>query len=308
MFSSKRGATVCGLVAIVMWSTAAGLIRSISETFGVIGGAALIYSIGAVLLIALLGRPRVRGSSMFYLVSGGGLFVLYEVCMSLSLGYASSHQQAIEIGVVNYLWPSLTVVLAIFMNGQRSTWLIAPGTSLAVFGILWVVCGDGVSLQALTASVTANPLAFGLALVCSFAFALYCNVTRRHGGKSNQIVLFFVLTAVVLWVKYALSEERLAPFNLSNSVELVLAVLAVAGGYALWNTGITKGNLTLLATASYFAPVLSSAFSAAWLSTALSLQFWQGALMVTAGSLICWQATRSSLSRQVKAAASHVEV
>ncbi|MFR0675870.1 aromatic amino acid DMT transporter YddG [Enterobacterales bacterium AW_CKDN230030176-1A_HGKHYDSX7] len=308
MFSSKRGATVCGLVAIVMWSTAAGLIRSISETFGAIGGAALIYSLGAMLLIGLIGRPRVRGSSMFYLGAGGGLFVLYEVCMSLSLGYATSDQQAIEIGVVNYLWPSLTVVLAIIMNAQRSSWLIVPGTGLAVFGILWVVCSDGMSMQALSASVMSNPLAFGLALVCSFAFALYCNITRRYAGKSNQVVLFFLFTAVVLWIKYALSVERLAPFTLANSAELGLAVVAVAGGYALWNTGITRGNLTLLATASYFAPVLSSAFSAAWLSTALSLQFWQGALMVTAGSLICWQATRFPETRQPEADPSNVEV
>jgi len=299
MFSSKRSATVCGLVAIFMWSTAGGLIRSISETFGPIGGAALIYSLGAAFLIAVLGRPRLRGAPIFYLIAGGGLFVLYEVCMSLSLGYATSHQQAIEIGVVNYLWPSLTVLVAVFMNGQRATWLIAPGTGLAVFGIVWVVCGDDLSLRALSASVGENPIAFSLALACSLAFALYCNVTRRYGGTGNQIVLFFIFTAAVLWIKYALSDERLNTFTLGSGVELALAVLAVAGGYALWNTGITRGNLSLLATASYFAPVLSSAFSAVWLSTALALQFWQGTLLVTAGSLICWLATRSSDLRQV---------
>lgn len=299
MFRGKRDATVCGLVAIAMWSTAGGLIRSVSETFGPIGGAALIYSLGAALLLALLGRPRLRASSRFYLLTGGGLFVLYEVCMSLSLGYAATHQQAIEIGVVNYLWPCLTVLFAVLMNGQRTSWLIAPGTALAVFGILWVVSGSGLSLHTLSTSVASNPIAFGLALVCSFAFALYCNVTRRYGGTGNQIVLFFILTAVVLWTKYALSNERLGQFTLGSGAELVVAVLAVAGGYALWNTGITKGNLTLLATASYFAPVLSSGFSAIWLSTTLTLQFWQGALLVTVGSLFCWQATRVKAPRHV---------
>ncbi|MGK0149682.1 aromatic amino acid DMT transporter YddG [Pseudomonas putida] len=298
MSSGKSGATVCGLVAIVMWSTAAGLIRSISEVFGPIGGAALIYSLGAMLLLVLLGKPRLRGASAFYLVSGGGLFVLYEVCMSLSLGYAKNHQQAIEIGVVNYFWPCLTMVLAVFMNGQRTTWLLAPGTFLAVFGILWVVSGNGLSLQGLTSSVASNPVAFGLALACSFAFAMYCNVTRLYGGKGNQIVLFFILTGAVLWVKYVLSDETLGQFTPGNCIELTVAVLAVAGGYALWNTGITKGNLTLLATASYFAPVLSSAFAAFWLNTSLTIQFWQGALLVTVGSLICWHATRASSVRQ----------
>ncbi|MNR60572.1 Aromatic amino acid exporter YddG [compost metagenome] len=66
----------------------------------------------------------------------------------------------------------------------------------------------------------------------------------------------------------------------------------MAGGYALWNVGILRGNLTLLATASYSAPVLSSAFATVWLGAHLNAQFWQGAVLVTAGSLVCWQATR----------------
>ena len=293
MYRGKLTATLCGLVAIVMWSTAGGLIRSIGEAFGPIGGAALIYSLGAAVLLVVLGKSRLRPASAFYLVVGGILFVAYEVCMSLSLGYATSHVQSIEIGVVNYLWPCLTMLFGVFMNDQRSTWLIAPGTALAVLGIFWVVSGNAWSIEGLRVSVTANPLAFGLAFACSFTFALYCNVTRRYSNGGNQIVLFFLLTACVLWIKYALSSESLGHFTLTNSSELAVAVYAVAGGYALWNIGITKGNLTLLATASYFAPVLSSAFAALWLSATLTAQFWQGALLVTAGSLLCWQATRS---------------
>jgi drug/metabolite transporter (DMT)-like permease len=80
--NSERAATACGLVAILLWSTAAGLIRSVSELFGPLGGAALIYTLGAVLLFVLLGRPRVRSTSWFYLIMGSALFVAYEVCLS----------------------------------------------------------------------------------------------------------------------------------------------------------------------------------------------------------------------------------
>ncbi|EPB9494517.1 hypothetical protein [Pseudomonas aeruginosa] len=48
----------------------------------------------------------------------------------------------------------------------------------------------------------------------------------------------------------------------------------------------------MLSSASYFAPVLSSAFAAVWLGSAPSGQFWQGTVLVTLGSLICWLATR----------------
>lgn len=285
-------ATACGLVAILLWSTAAGLIRSISEIFGPLGGAAMIYSLGAIMLVALLGRPRLRSTSKLYLVLGSALFVAYEVCLSLALGFASSRTQAIELGVVNYLWPCLTVVLAIIMNGQRTRWIIIPGTALALYGILWVVSGDGLSLPSIVANVQSNPLSYSLALTCAITFALYCNVTRLYAGGQNLVVLFFILTSGVLWLKYAYSNEVIPSFTLSSGLELLSAGFAMAGGYALWNIGILRGNLTLLATASYSAPVLSSAFAAVWLGADLAAQFWQGAVLVTAGSLLCWHATR----------------
>lgn len=290
--NSERAATACGLVAILLWSTAAGLIRSVSERFGPLGGAALIYTLGAVLLFVLLGRPRVRSTSWFYLIMGSALFVAYEVCLSLALGYASNRNQAIELGVVNYLWPCLTVLLAIVMNGQKARWMIVPGTALALFGILWVVSGNGLSLATIVTHVSSNPLSYSLAVGCAITFALYCNVTRRYAGGQNLVMLFFALTAGVLWLKYAASSEVIPAFTLNSSAQLVAAGVAMAGGYALWNLGILRGNLTLLATASYSAPVLSSAFAALWLGAHLTAQFWQGAVLVTAGSLMCWQATR----------------
>lgn len=292
MVSSKRGATVCGLVAIAMWSMSIALIRSITSTFGPAGGAALIYTLGTLLLVILLGKPRLRTASWFYLLTGGLLFVSYDVSMSLALGYAHSDTQAIEVSVVNYLWPCLTVLLSIWMNGQRARWMVVPGSMLAIFGILWVVAGDGLSFGSLVDSVSSNPVAFGLALVCALSFSLYCNVTRRYAGAGNQVVFFFMLSTCALWGKYIISDEQLPGFTVVSSLELLVAALAVAGGYALWNIGLMRGHLTLLATASYFAPVLSSAFATVWLGAMLSAQFWQGAILVTVGSLLCWHATR----------------
>lgn len=76
-------------------------------------------------------------------------------------------------------------------------------------------------------------------------------------------------------------------------VLLVLAASAMGFGYAAWNVGILRGNVTILAGASYFIPVLSAATAAAVLRTPLAPAFWQGACMVTGGSLLCWWATRA---------------
>ena len=68
---------------------------------------------------------------------------------------------------------------------------------------------------------------------------------------------------------------------------------ALAGCDAVVNlVGILHGNVTILAGASYFIPVLSSALSVWLLGASLSWAFWQGAAMVCAGAILCWLATR----------------
>lgn len=80
-------------------------------------------------------------------------------------------------------------------------------------------------------------------------------------------------------------------FTAEAIIYLVLAAGAMAFGYAAWNVGILHGNVTILAGASYFIPVLSAALSSLLLRTPLSLAFWQGAAMVCGGAILCWLAT-----------------
>lgn len=286
-------ATLCGLAAILLWSTAAGLIRSLSEHFGAIGGAALMYSAGSILLMLTVGRPRLRTQSKAYLISACILFVGYELSLSLALGYALDGKQAIEVSLINQLWPCFTLLMAIVINQQIVRWPIVPGMALAFLGTLWVLSPEGLSLAQLSANLASNPLSYALALTCALSFALYCNLTKRYAAGENHITLFFILTALTLWVKYAFSAEVLPEPTTAALVNLALTTVSMAGGYALWNIGILGGNLTFLATVSYLAPIFSSAFSAYWLGTSLSWAFWQGAVMVTAGSFICWLATKT---------------
>lgn len=59
-------------------------------------------------------------------------------------------------------------------------------------------------------------------------------------------------------------------------IKLITVSVALGLAYAAWNVGILHGNVSLLAAASYFTPVLSSALAAVLLSAALSWSFWRG--------------------------------
>ncbi|EPU0320289.1 aromatic amino acid DMT transporter YddG [Klebsiella aerogenes] len=289
-----KKATLIGLIAILLWSAIVGLIKSVSEGFGPVGGAALIYTCSAVLLLFTLGFPKIKKFPVSYLIIGSVLFVCYELCLSLSLGFTHSGRQAIEVGMVNYLWPSMTLLLAVIVNRQKTSPLIIPGVILAIVGIGRVLGGDdGFSLTEMMNNVMDNPLSYGLAFSGAVIWATYCVVTQRIAQGNNGITLFFILTALTLWVKYLTSPQP--EFNLSWHawISLMLAAMAMGFGYAAWNVGILHGNVTVLAAASYFIPIISAVLAAFMLDSHLTLAFWQGTAMVSLGSLICWWSTRT---------------
>lgn len=91
---SNNRATLYGLLAILLWSSVIGLVRSVSEGLGPIGGAATIYSVSAVFLLLVHGLPRLCSSPRLYLIVGSSLFVSYEICLSLSLRMLSVRKAA----------------------------------------------------------------------------------------------------------------------------------------------------------------------------------------------------------------------
>ncbi len=270
-----------------------GLIRSVSEGLGPVGGAAMIYTVSGLLCLATVGFPDIKRFSKGYLIAGSVLFVSYEMCLALSLGFAATRSQAIEVGMVNYLWPSLTIVFAILFNGQKSTLWVIPGLAISLLGVGWVLGGEnGLHVHDIMQNIVSSPLSYGLAFAGAFIWAAYCTVTSRYARGQNGITLFVLLTALSLWVKYAVSDQPEMVFSVPVVVKLLMCGVALGFGYAAWNIGILHGNVTVLAAVSYFTPVLSAALAAIMLSSPLSFSFWQGALMVCAGSLLCWYATR----------------
>ncbi|WP_272871714.1 aromatic amino acid DMT transporter YddG [Cupriavidus necator] len=294
----RKQATLVGLVAVLLWSSVIGLIRGVSESFGATCGAALMYTVASVLLWIAVGKVRLRALPRAYLVWGSALFVSYELCLSLSIGYAHSGRQAIEVGMVNYLWPAFTMLAAILFNRQLANWLIVPGFVVAIVGVCAVLGGDhGLDLAGMAVNVRDNPLSYGLAFAGAIIWAGYCTVTARIAQGKNAVTLFFMLTALALWAKYLFTGGEAMVFSVAGVVYLALAACAMGFGYAAWNVGILHGNVTVLAGASYFIPVLSAALAAALLQAPLSFAFWKGAAMVVAGSILCWLATHGKGER-----------
>ncbi|TOD34742.1 EamA family transporter [Vibrio parahaemolyticus] len=285
--------TLYGCIAILSWSCLLGIARLLTESLGPVGGAAMLYSLSSIFLLIVVGIPKLSYFSSKYLIVGGAMFVCYEIFLALALGYSNSRAQAIEVSIVNYLWPALTVLFAVLGSNKKPNWLLYPAVTLAFIGVAWTVSGDnGLSPTQIISNVSSNPLVYFMAFTGAVIWAVYCNLTQRQQSKHNAITLFFIATAVSLWVKYAFADEPTMTFSWSALGYLFASAALMAGGYGLWNIAIVGGNMVFLATLSYFTPIFSALFSSLILGVTLNNSFWQGVVMVTVGSLLCWLVTK----------------
>ena len=301
--SAAQKATLIGLIAIVCWSCTIGLMRSVAEPLGAVGGAACLYTMAALCIALARGRTgwrevaRWREMHPVYLWGCGALFVVYEICLSVAVGLADDRSQAMEIGVINYLWPSLTIALAVLWGQQTARWWLWPGLLICLWGLARVLGGDSFSLPTLWQHVQGNPVAYGMAFAAALLWPTYSLLARRYGAGFNAVGLFVTWTAIALWLQWLRQDAPPMQWSWATALQLFMAGALTALGYSCWEHGIQHGKLAVLAAASYFTPVLSALTASLLLQILPGWSFWQGVALVTIGSLICWWATRIPTER-----------
>ncbi|CAB1221736.1 aromatic amino acid DMT transporter YddG [Acinetobacter bouvetii] len=291
---SKNLATLIGFSAILQWSSIVGLLKKLSANIGADLAVTLMYSFSACILLLLFRIPNLKQISKSYLVFATLLFVVYELCFSYAIALSQTPQQAIEVSLVNYLWPSLTIVMLIIFKEIKFNVFVIVGLAISLLGIVLTQMGNqSLSWTTISHNIQANPTSYVLAFLGASLWSLYCVITKKYSQGHNPIALFFVAITLVLWIKLFFTHDFTAvpDFDQSTCLYLLFVSCVTALGYAAWNVGIIQGNITILVTLSYFSPIFSTLISVLILQTQLSNEFWQGAILVTFGSFICWIST-----------------
>lgn len=287
--------TLLGLLAILLWSTTVALARSLTEQLGALTAATAVYLTGGVFHAGLLALKRGANRpwqmlSRSYLLFCGALFLIYTSALYLAMGLAHDHRQALELGLVNYLWPSFIVLLSLPILNKRANLLLAPGTVLALGGTFLVLTqGADISWRSFSANVAGNTLAYALAFVAAFAWALYSNLARRWGGPHNAgaTPLFIMATGLALLCLRLLFPEE-STYKLSTLLEVAWMSLVTVLAYACWDTSMRQGNATLVAAASYLTPFFSAVVSSLYLGIAPGESLWVGCALIVVGSFLSW--------------------
>ena len=135
-------ATAIGLIAPVCWGMSVSLVRGIAENFGMAQGQFFLYLIAAVSLYFTVGLPNFRTMNRKYLFIGIPTAVASGLTFVLAIFTSDGGAQTLEVGMVNYLWPSLTILFAVLFNGVKGRWWLWLGVALALYGLLRMLGGD----------------------------------------------------------------------------------------------------------------------------------------------------------------------
>jgi drug/metabolite transporter (DMT)-like permease len=292
----RRWATIAGVAAILLWSTTVALARSVSEQLGPLTGAGAVYVVAALASLgSMAARRRGQDSTVRparkYLLGCGAMFVVYMIALYLALGLAEDRQETLEVGLLNYLWPVLTLLLSVVLLGHKARWTLLPGTFLALSGIVLVMLPEVAThrpdVDSLPSILTVPRL---LGLLAAITWALYSVLTRKWAGEHTRgsVDLFLTFTAGVLTILACIVREPRG-WSWQAASEAVVLGLATYVAYRLWDVAMRRGNMLLVAACSYLTPLLSTLASCLYLAVAPAPQLWWSCLLLMAGSLLSWR-------------------
>jgi drug/metabolite transporter (DMT)-like permease len=287
-----------GFLAILLWSLTVAFGRSLSESVGPLAAGACVYlGSGIPLVLYTLLKPgalrRMCAATPAYLFGCGALFICNNSAIYIAVGLAANRQQVLEVALVNYLWPMLTVLFSLAFLGRKANAWLLPGTLLALLGLFLVLThGISMSWATLLHNLASNPGAYGAAATAAVSWSLYSTLTRRWAkpGDGGAAPLFILATGLVLLFLRLLTPHATTwSFKVAGEIALLAAASGLA--YICWDIAMRKGDVILVAAASYLTPFFSTVVSCLYLRLVPGLSLWIGCLLLVAGSFLSWYST-----------------
>lgn len=167
---------------------------------------------------------------------------------------AFRHAPAVEVNLVNYLWPLLIVVFAMALPAAhvRSAQLL--GAALGLIGVaIMVTRGQGIAID------PEHLPGYAAALFAALIWAAYSVLNGRfHAVPSSAIAASCLAVALLATIVHLVFEASVMPSALQAIVLLAMGLGPVGIAFRWWDIGTKHGDIAVLGTLSYGAPLLST--------------------------------------------------
>ncbi|MBO9445632.1 EamA family transporter [Ruegeria sp. R14_0] len=287
---TKSRATAIGFIAVLLWSLLALFTVGSVPTPPLLLNA-ICFSIGGAL--GLMWTWRSGGLRQLldipwttYVFGTVGLFGYHALYFS-----ALRMAPAAEAGLIAYLWPLLIVLLSGLLPGEHLRIGHLIGACLGFAGAAVIIAGGG------NAGFQAEHLpGYALALLCALTWSSYSVLSRRLGETpTSSVAIFCIATAIASTVLHLAMEDTVLPNTAVGWASIIALGLGPVGlAFYVWDIGVKQGDIQVLGTASYAAPLLSTLVLVLAGIAAPSWGLAIAALLITGGAII---AARASLKR-----------
>ena len=286
--ASTRKGTMIGALAVLLWGALAALTVSLKAIppFQLLAMAFGVAFASGTLWLLVTGGPRrlalFRQPAAFWLQAIAGLFgyhALYFFALRLA--------PAAEANLINYLWPLLIVLLSAFVPGgsrlraaQLMGALMGLGSTILLIGGSGGLGGAGGSIWGYVA-----------ALACALVWSSYSVLNRRFAGIPSEAMIGVCGAVALLGLATHWLFEP-AAVRPAGGEWLALAALGIGPlglAFLAWDYGTKHGDLPVLGTIAYGAPVLSTLLLVLLGLAQPTIQLFIACALVVGGA---WIATR----------------
>lgn len=288
---TRHRATLIGFIAVILWALLA-LFTVGAKPVPPLLLNALTFTIGGV--IGLVWVASTNGFTVLktvplkvYVFGTAGLFGYHFLYFS-----ALRLAPPAEAGLIAYLWPLLIVLFSGLLPGERLGLGHIGGALLAFVGAALIVLRGGTEFTS-----SALP-GYSLAALCALTWSGYSVLSRRLGTTPTATVAVFCLaTALLSAIAHPFFEETVWPSSTYGWFSVVLLGLGPVGlAFYVWDIGVKNGDIQLLGTASYAAPLLSTLILVCAGEAKPSWTLGLAAILITGGAALAAQAARRQKS------------
>lgn len=283
--SINNFATGIGFIAIVLWATLA-LFTDLTQGIAPFQLLFLSFIIGAsvnALWLGLSGNLRYSDFMIprsAWLLSVGGLFFYHYFYFN-----ALSRAPAVEAGLIAYLWPLLIVLFSALLPNERLRWYHLLGAFVAFVGaagLIFLKDGQGMHLD------RQYSVGYLFAVVCALTWSLYSVFNRTFADVSSAATVgFCYIVALLGLIVHGLSNEIWQTPTAKQWLGIIgLGVGPVGLAFFVWDYGTKHGNIQILGTLSYFAPLLSTLLLIVFTDAVLTNGIIIGCLGIVMGAAI----------------------
>lgn len=280
-------ATLIGSGAVALWATLA-LFTVMAEPVPPFQLTAICFAIGG--LIGVVWTLAGRGFGVLrelgwpvWAIGIGGLFGYHFFYFT-----ALRNAPPAEAGLIAYLWPLLIVLFSGLLPGERLRLGHIVGALISFAGALVLLAQADLSFSG------EHAVGYGAAILCALLWSGYSVGSRLVGSAPTEsVALFCLATAALSTGAHLALEETVWPDGLRGwSGVMLLGLGPVGAAFYLWDIGVKKGDIQLLGTASYAAPLLSTLLLVVTGAAPATVTLAFSALLVTGGAVIAARAGR----------------